>query len=299
MKILITGINGFIGQHLTKELFSRGHEVIGLGRSKKCFSAKVFQYYSGNILDKKFVARTMRDIEIVVHLAALTSHKEIVDDKFTTLETNFLGTKNILDAFVSSKSTKKFFYSSTGKVYGKIQHLPISEDHKTNPMNLLGKSKCITEQLIDFYTSDKKEFITFRIFNIYGSRQKSNFLIPTILAQLNKKKTQIILGDIKAKRDYVFIDDLVRAFVLAIEKKGQLGLSIYNICTGIGSSAEEIVKIISVIKGKRIQAISNLSLLRSDEMENEYGSYEKAKNILGWEPKYSLQEGLRKLLLQQ
>ena len=105
-----------------------------------------------------------------------------------------------------------------------------------------------------------------------------------------------MLGDINAKRDYVFIDDLVNAFVLAIATKGSIGVSTYNICTGIGKSAAEIVKIISKIKRVAMNITSNSSLIRPDEMNEEYGSYAKAKKEFGWTPKIGLAEGLTKLL---
>lgn len=295
MKILITGINGFIGQHLGRVLVKREHQILGLGRDKHCVIKGIRAYYSGSILDKKLVEKATKDVEVIVHLAALTSYADIINNKFEALETNFLGTKNVLDAFLKPKTTKKFLYASTGKLYGKIVHLPICEDHPTNPLNILGKSKLITERLIDFYSDNKKEFVIFRIFNIYGPGQNKNFLIPTILSQVNQGKTEIVLGDIKAKRDYVYIDDLVNAFILAIEKKRYLGISTYNICTGIGSSAWEIVKIISKIKGVDIKVKSNPALIRRDEMKDEYGSYARAKKYLGWKPKISLTEGFRKL----
>jgi len=285
VKVLITGINGFIGQHLARTLVQRGHIVKGLGHDKE------------GVLDRRIVGRAIRDAEVVVHLAALTQHKDIVDNRFETLEINLQGTKNVLDAFSKSKKSRKFLYASTGKVYGKIVSLPISEDHPTNPQNTLGKSKLITEKLIDFYNDNQKEFVIFRIFNVYGSGQRENFLIPTILKQLEKGK-KLVLGDIETKRDYVYIGDLVSAFVLSIERKGEPGVSIYNICTNKGSSAKEIVKIIGKIKGFEIKLNSNPSLYRPDEMKNEYGSYEKAKRVLGWKPKISLRVGLERLIIK-
>lgn len=298
MRILITGINGFIGLHLATALIKRGHNVLGLGQDKKCKISAVSTYYQGSVLDKRLLEKITLDIDVVVHLAAKTAHKDVVDNKFETLEINFIGTKNILDAFLKSKKTKKFLYPSTGKVYGKIIHLPISEDHPTNPQNVLGKSKLITEKLIDFYNNNQKEFITFRIFNIYGPSQSEGFLIPTILKQLHEGGKTIMLGDTKAKRDYIYIDDLVDAFILAIEKKGHLGISIFNISTGIGFSASHIVKIISEIKGIDIKVKINPALKRADEMKDEYGSFDLAKKYLGWTPKVNLKEGLKILCKQ-
>ncbi len=200
MRILITGINGFIGQHLGAKLVQRGHVVVGLARNKKCKVANIKAYYSGSVLDKKLVEEAAKDAQVIIHLAALTSHKTMVDNKFETLEINLQGTKNVLDAFSKSKNTQKFFYASSGKVYGRIMHLPISEDHPTNPQNVLGKSKLITEKLIDFYNDNQKEFVIFRIFNVYGPGQNKNFLIPTILAQFHEGKKEIVLGDMSRLR---------------------------------------------------------------------------------------------------
>ncbi len=296
MRILITGINGFIGLHLATKLIKRGHSVLGLGRSKKCKVKNIQTYYSGSVTDKKLVENAMEATEIVVHLAALTSHKEITDKKSKALETNFSGTKNILDAFSKSKRTQKFLYASTGKVYGKVLHLPIAEDHPISPQNILGESKLETEELIKTYNDEKKEFIIFRIFNVYGPGQNENFLIPTILKQLSSGKKEIVLGDIEAKRDYVHIDDLVEAFIAAIEKKGKPGISTYNICTGFGTSASQIVNIINKIKGIDIKININPSLIRKDEAKDEYGSFELAEKNLGWTPKINIEEGLRKLM---
>lgn len=297
MRILITGINGFIGQNLARSLIKRGHSITGISRNKKC-KVKGVIYYSGSVLDKRLVERASRNIAVIIHLAALTSHEAIVRNKFETLETNLAGTKNILDAFLKSKNSRKFLYASSGKVYGKIINLPISEDHPTSPQNILGKGKLITEKLIDFYSNKEKEFIIFRIFNIYGPGQRKNFLIPTILEQLKTGKKEIILGDVEAKRDWVYIDDVVRAFILAVEAKAHNGLHIFNICTGFSSSASQIIKLISKIKGIDIKVKVNPLLIRQDEMKDEYGSYDKAKKYLGWNPKISLKKGLEILCKQ-
>lgn len=296
MRILITGINGFIGHHLATSLIKRGHAVTGIGRNKTCQIDAVTDYYFGSVLDKSLVSRAVSGADVVVHLAALTAHSDIILNKFETLDINLTGTKNVLDAFRESETTKKFLYSSTGKVYGKITELPISENMFTNPQNILGKSKLIVEKLIDFYNDNKKEFIVFRIFNIYGKKQKENFLIPTILKQISQDASAITLGDIEARRDYVHIDDVVNAFVLAIEKTRPPGLSTYNICTGKAVSAREIVEIIKTLKSIQITIKQNLSLVRNDESKEEYGSYQKAKEDFGWEPTIDMTSGLEKLL---
>lgn len=296
MKILVTGVNGFIGQHLSRELIKRGHKVIGISRSKKCKVEKIHEYHIGSVLNRNLIKKIVTNVDIVVHLAALTSHEDIVSRRSTALKTNLLGTKNVLDAFTNSKITKKFMYASTGKVYGEILYLPITEAHPTKPLNILGKSKLEVEKLINSYNENKKELIIFRVFNIYGPMQSKNFLISTIFSQLLRGKREVVLGDIETRRDFVYIDDLVYAFVLAIEGKNTLGVSVYNICTGIGSSASKIVNLISSIKGVKIKIKVNPSLIRTDEMREEYGSFDLVKKQLGWKPKIKLEEGLKKII---
>lgn len=294
MTIAITGVNGFIGQHLSKALIRKGYAVTGIGKEDKSVIPRVL-YHKGDVLNKKFLGKIIYDCDAIVHLAALTSHKDIVDNQLKTQKINLNGTKNILDIFIKSKA-KKFIYPSTGKVYGNIRYLPIDENHPTQPQNILGKLKLEVEDLIKSYETQQKKLIIFRAFNVYGHGQDENFLIPTILKQLSDGKREIILGDVKAKRDYVYIDDLVSAFVLAIEKKLPPGVSIYNICTGKESSASQIVNMISKIKGIDIKIKVNPALIRGDEMKEEYGSFEKAKRVLGWEPKVNFKDGLGRLI---
>lgn len=287
MKVLITGINGFIGKHLSAALREKGHFVYGIDIGDS----------SGDVLDKEAVKKAMEGAETVIHLAALTSHQDIVGNKFKALEINFLGTKNVLDAFSESKTAKKFIYSSTGKVYGDIKFLPITEEHPLLPLNILGKSKLITEKLIDFYSKDsQKSFVIFRIFNVFGQGQRESFIVPNILSQINNSG-KVELGNTKPRRDYVYIKDVARAFVLALENEIGPGISYFNICSGKAVNVEEIVSLMSKIKNKKIEInIDQGAFIRKDEKEIEYGSYEKIKNKLGWEPEYSLKKGLEEII---
>ncbi len=297
MRVLITGINGFIGKHLANFLIERNYSVAGLDNKKKCFVKGVKDYFYGSVLNKKIVEKAVKNSDVVIHLAALTAHEEIVDRKFETLEINFLGTKNVLDSFLNSKTAKKFLYPSSGKVYGTITSLPITEEYSCLPLNALGRSKLITERLIDFYAAESrgKSFIIFRIFNVFGPGQKTSFLIPTILKQIQESNS-IILGDIKAKRDYIYINDVINAFVLSLEREADSNFSIFNLSSNKETSAEEIVSKIAEIIGRKIKIKINKSKIRKNEMSVEYGSSEKIRKLLGWKPKYSIEEGLKETI---
>ena len=280
---------------MAEALIKRKHKVLGFDVGKKAKIKGLYKYYSGNVLDQKKTERAIKEAEAVVHLAALTSHKDIVGNKFKTLKINFLGTQNILSFFLKSKKSKKLIYSSTGKVYGDIKFLPITENHPLLPLNVLGKSKVITEKLIDFYSNSEKSFIVFRIFNVFGPGQKQSFLIPTIKEQL-KKSGNIVLGDIKAKRDYIFIDDVVLAFVLAIEKKSDSGFSVFNVCSEKSYSAKEIAVLAAKILNKKLKIKVKKNLIRKDEKSVEFGSSKKINKTFGWKPKHDLKKGLEKTI---
>lgn len=300
MNILLTGINGFIGQKLALTLLNQDHSLFGFGLSKKCLVDGVSSYISGSVLDYGKILNAVENMDIVIHLAAITSHKEIVDNKFETLELNLNGTVNVLRAFNNSIKSKKFIYSSTGKVYGTTSRSKIEESHSVDPLNILGKSKYITERIIDFYARDDKEYSILRIFQAYGLNQNDNFLIPTILKQLNNFSSDnptLTLGDISAKRDYVHIDDVCNAFLKIVEKDVFFaGAETYNICTGVPSSARDIVSVIEKLKKIQIKININEKLFRKDEMDYEFGSYKKAKEKLGWTPKLTLYDGLDKII---
>src|SRR3989344_2681659 len=298
MKVLITGVSGFIGSALAQQLLTRGHNIVGIGKQEQT-KVEGIKYILADVLDKVKVEAQVAEAEVVVHLAALTAHKDIADNKNESLRINFQGTKNLLEAFHNSPTTKKFIYASTGKVYGKIESLPITENHPTAPLNILGKSKLIAEKLIDFYTSKDKSQIILRIFNVYGPGQKDNFLVPTILNQLKPGLEQgsipeIILGDLASQRDYTYVEDVINALVLAVETESKPGTEIYNVSSQIGTSAAEIVEVIGEIINHPLKVKVESNLFRPDEEKYEYGYYTKIKSQLGWKPHHDLKAGLKK-----
>lgn len=301
MRILITGVCGFIGERLAGKLHSLGHEIVGCGRQKSAPGLPSVEYHAVDVLDPDAVLRLVAGCDAVVHLAALTAHKDIVDDRFGALDINLRGTKNILDAVRAAPRVRKFVYSSTGKVYGDFRKLPIGEDEPTRPLNILGKSKLIAERLIDFYAlGDARSYVALRIFNVYGPGQKANFLVPTILAQLDLKSgtgaRTVKLGDIKAARDYTYVDDVIDAFALVLAGDAPEGFSVYNVASGIGVSAGEIVETISGLTGIGIGIDADSAKVRSDELDAEYGDNATIKAAYGWQPRFSLRQGLEETI---
>ncbi len=295
MRVLVTGANGFLGRAVIHRLLLRGDmEVIGISRSNtdlpiRCYTldilkaGKVEQVFQKHIFD------------VVIHLAALTAHSQIVDNKFEALDINLTGTKNLLQAFNAHCKNALFVYASTGKVYGVAEAVPITENTFPKPMNILGKSKYITEKVIDFYAQPDNQYLITRIFNIYGGRQKENFIVPTIVKQLKEGK-QLHLGNITDQRDYLYVDDFVNAFVGCIDAKEQLGnFEIINIGSGIPTSVGDIIHAFERCLDIGIQIESDPGKFRKDEMPVEYCDNSKLKKLTGWNPQYSLDTAIDRI----
>ncbi|MCK4427763.1 MAG: GDP-mannose 4,6-dehydratase [candidate division Zixibacteria bacterium] len=295
-KVLVTGSEGFLGKHLVLRLLLEGYVVYGISLPPtSVIEHPNYHYTSLDILNREKLSRYFENstFDAAIHLAALTTHEELTKDKEKTLRINLEGTLNLLEEFKKTKSTK-FIFASTGKVYGRIQELPLSEDHPTSPINILGKSKLIAEKLIDFFSCEgTQQFIILRMFNVYGPGQRNYFLIPTILSQFRDGNNKITLGNIHDKRDYIFIEDVVEAIMIMLKKRLSENLNIFNVGSGKPHSASDIVKIIEEILGKKLRINVDRSRFRKDEFPEEYADIKKMSS-LGWSPKHDLKAGLEK-----
>jgi nucleoside-diphosphate-sugar epimerase len=295
-RILITGSEGFIGRHLTVKLLAEGYEVYGISLPPASgIDHPNYRWTSVDILDREKLSLFFRNsrFDTVIHLAALTTHEELTKHKERTLRINLEGTLNLLEEFKSTESGK-FIFASTGKVYGRIQELPLSEDHPTSPINVLGKTKLIAEKLIDFFSGESaQQYVILRMFNVYGPGQRDYFLIPTILSQLRDGNGQITLGNLSHRRDYIFIEDVVDAILTVLGKEMSGNLNVFNVGSGRAHSASDIVKIMERILARKVSIKVDESRLRKDEFPEEYADVGKLLS-LGWSPRYDLEAGIER-----
>lgn len=300
MKILITGAGGFIGRRLAKNLSEiPGMEIYGLSREGTNLFPGIVPVQC-DILDADGVERTFQNCRFdrVVHLAAITEHNEVVGRKQETLEINLKGTMNLLDSFNRHCAGSQFIYASTGKVYGETNEMPISERAMVNPSTVLGKAKRITENIVDFYAVPANRYLICRIFNIYGEFQKRNFVVPTILDQLDSPA--ICLGNLYDKRDYLYIDDLIAAFIACLRSPLKFGNVDYvNIGSGTAVSVADILKEMETLLGRKLKVETDPSRFRKDETSVEFCNHGRLTKLTGWEPKFALQEGLRRTLQKE
>ena len=270
---LVTGASGFIGKKLLKALEESGERVIGL-TSKDLDVTDIDNW--DNLPKAKYI----------YHLAG----KSFVPDSWSIrskiFETNLIGTRNALH-YCKQNGAKLIFASSY--VYGVPDSLPINEKCIAKPNNPYALSKFISEKLCQFsVTYENIEVTALRIFNVYGPGQNNNFLIPTILKQLNMKK-EIIVKSIEPKRDFIYVDDVVNAFLLS--QKNLPGFNVFNIGSGKSFSVKNLVSIIQNIKQTKLPLIS-MEESRVNEIPDVIADISEAKKKLGWEPKYSLEQGL-------
>lgn len=295
MNILVTGASGFIGERLIKALgenkknniYAVSRSADGKGHILQC---DVLDYPA---LEEIF---SRHKFDAVVHLAAITAHDDIVNHSTETLDINLQGTVNLLKCFNLFCRNAQFIYASTGKVYGKTNQMPITENAYTNPTTILGKSKRITEQIVDFYAEHKNRYLICRIFNIYGGNQKRNFVFPTIVDQLNTGVVQ--LGNIDDLRDYLYVDDLINALISCILHPGVFETVDYvNIGSGEPHSVREMVELIRRISGIEFELRITDSRKRYDETPVEYCDNAKLRKLTDWHPQFSFEEGIRNSLM--
>ncbi len=279
-KALLTGSNGFIGKNLSSEL-QKEYEVIGVD-------------LSGDIsvdLRNWNEVKKIPSVDIVFHLAALMDVPLSFQKPREIYETNVLSILDILE-FCRQKKVKKVILASS-YVYGVPRYLPINENHPTDISNPYMHSKLIGEELCKYYHKwYGLKCIILRVFNVYGPGQKGNLLIPTILRQL--PSGIITLKNPKPKRDYLYVSDVVSAYIKAAGYNTE-SYEIFNIGYGESYSVKEIVDNILVAYGKEVE-VRYMNEVRKGEIMNTIANINKAKKYLGWYPKVELKDGLKKTL---
>ena len=276
-RILVTGSSGFVGKNLIERLKSDDVEVVPLTDQ------------NGDKIDIRNwqKIKEIHDIEGIYHLAAVTYVPYSFENPRETYDVNVLGTLNILELCRLRDIEKMVLASSY--VYGQPQYLPIDEKHTLHPANPYSRSKVLCENLCRAYHEDYGlKCVILRVFNIYGETQSSDFLIPSILEQI--ARGEIELNDPDPKRDFLYIQDAVEAFMQAGNyDKSDFG--IFNIGYGASYSVDEIVRKLIAISGREV-AVCYQNKRRRNEIMNVVADIKMAKEKLGWEPRVDIEEGL-------
>ncbi|MEM2280984.1 MAG: SDR family oxidoreductase [Candidatus Bathyarchaeia archaeon] len=304
MRVLVTGGAGFIGSHTVDRLLAEGIEVVvldnlrsgSLDNVRQHFGRDDFRFVKGDIRDARLVRDLVGDVDGVIHLAALVSVPESFRDPTLTFDINVNGTLNLLRACVNS-GVKRFVYASSCAVYGDAERLPIREDVPAKPLSPYGVSKLEAERhVLRFYQEFGLEIVCLRYFNVYGPRQALNEYSGVITQFLNRIKNDmppVIFGNGEQTRDYVHVKDVAEANLLALKSSGVTG-EIFNIGTGVATSVNRLADILLKIANKEHLKIQYCET-REGDIRHSVADISKAKEKLSYNPKVSLEDGLRKL----
>ena len=241
-KVLITGADGFIGSHLTEMLVSQGYKVKALsqynsfnswGWLDSIYCKEDIEIATGDIRDPHYCKIITKDVDIIFHLAALIGipFSYVAPDSY--VETNIKGTLNICQA-AKENGISRLIHTSTSEVYGTAQYVPIDEKHPLQPQSPYSASKIAADSMaMSFYNSFNLPVTIARPFNTYGPRQSARAIIPTIITQIASGKKEIKLGDVSPTRDFNYVEDCCRAFIMLVENDKTIGETI-----NIGSNKE-------------------------------------------------------------
>ena len=304
-RVLVTGAGGFIGSHLTEKLVLSGAKV----RSFVHYNASGtwgwldtssvlndIEVVSGDITDRDSVFMAMKDIDIIFHLAALIAIPYSYTAPASYVNTNINGTLNLLQS-ARQLNIEKFVHTSSSEVYGTALYTPIDEKHPLQGQSPYSATKIGADKLAEsFHLSFNLPVITIRPFNTFGPRQSARAVIPTIITQC-KTGDKVKLGNLNPSRDLNYVSNTVDGFLLAASTKKAIGETInlgYGDDISIGNLAKLIISIIN--KNIHIESDDIRKRPENSEVDQLLADNKKARQLLGWEPKVSLRQGLIKTI---
>ena len=302
MKILITGGAGFIGSHLCDKYTQEGHSVLcldnfatgNLTNVRHLLDYRNFKLIKGDIRDSDLLEKIMRDVDVVLHLAAQIHVDRSYIEPRLTYEVNVMGTQNILE-IARLHDAKKIIYASTSEVYGSSQYHPMDEKHPLNAPHPYGASKIAADRMCYGYTRTYGMDISIlRLFNVFGPRQRDigyGGVISIFTRRVLSGMPPLIYGDGRQTRDYTYIEDAVKAYDLVLNHKEMITGPI-NFGSGREVSILDLAnKIIDLCD--KTGSIKPVHIApRMGEVKSLIADAIKAGNILGWESEYDLERGL-------
>lgn len=306
MKMLITGGAGFIGSHLCDKYTKEGQTVLCLDNFmsgdlmnvRHLLDYRNFKLVKGDIRDYELLEKVMRDVDVVIHLAAQIHVDRSYIEPQLTYEVNVMGTQNILEV-ARLHDVKKVIYASTSEVYGSAQYCPIDEKHPLNAPHPYGASKIAADRMCYAYTQTYGMNIAIvRLFNIFGPRQRDvgyGGVVSIFTRRILKDMSPIIYGDGRQTRDFTYIDDAVRAYDSVLSHNEPITEPI-NFGSGREETIVNLANTLIDLSGKKGVIKPVHVEPRIGEVKRLIADITRAKSLLGWEPECKLKEGLAKFV---
>ncbi len=305
--VLVTGAGGFIGSHLTEELVRIGARVRafihynsrndwGMLELLPKSVLKEVEVIRGDVQDPFFVRQAVKGCDVVFHLAALIAIPYSYVAPQSYVRVNVEGTLNLLQACLEEE-VERVIHTSTSEVYGTAQYVPINEDHPLNPQSPYAATKVAADKLAEsYYLSFDLPVAIIRPFNTFGLRQSARAVIPTIIIQA-LAGDKVRLGSLEPVRDLTYVKDTVQGFLSVAKSEKSVG-DVINIGTGQGVTVNQLVLNIAKVLGKELHVVTEEKRKRPEKSEvmELICDYSKARKILDWGPKHSLEDGLREVI---
>lgn len=304
-KVLVTGGAGFIGSNLTGTLLKQGHSVRVLDNfSTGKMENLVFEerdpgleIIEGDIVDRKVCRAALKGVEYVFHEAALPSVEQSVQDPLTSNRVNVEGTLNVLMAAMEA-GARRVIYASSCAIYGDDPALPKAEEMAPNPLSPYALGKYVGEQYGRLFSRlYRLETVSLRYFNVFGPRQNPDSeyaaVIPRFIRALLEDDSPVVFGDGEQSRDFVFVEDVVRANLLAMSQEHLHG-DVMNVASGKSLSLNQLLKALADILDSRVSAIYRDP--RPGDVRHSLGDGERAKRLLNFTPTIELKTGLERTI---
>ena len=309
-KVLVTGGAGFIGSNLCERLLELGAEVVCFDNFatghrdniKPFLNNSRFTLIEGDIRDLKVCLEASKNVDFILHEAALGSVPRSINDPITSNDVNISGFLNMLVA-ARDNSVKRFIYAASSSTYGDSEALPKVEEHIGKPLSPYAITKYVNELYADIF---KKTYdldtIGLRYFNVFGRRQDPNgayaAVIPKFVMQFMEKKSPVINGDGTYSRDFTYIDNVIQMNLLCLVTENDEALNqVYNTAVGDRTNLIELTELLKKHLSEYDSQISEVEVKhgpnRPGDIPHSLASVEKAKKLLGYQPEYNLEGGLK------
>lgn len=313
-KILITGGAGFIGSNLCDNFIEKGYLVVCLDNFATGFKKNIqhhlsnpdFTLIEGDIRSLSDCQKAVEGVEYVFHQAALGSVPRSINDPITSNEVNVSGFLNMLVASRDA-GVKRFIYAASSSTYGDSEALPKVEDKIGKPLSPYAVTKYVNELYADVFSKTYGiETIGLRYFNVFGRRQHPEgayaAVIPKFVMQFMKHESPVINGDGNYSRDFTYIDNVIQMNELAMETKNPEAVNtVYNTAFGDRTTLKDLVNYLKEFLSEYDKEIANVEVIygpnRVGDIPHSLASIDKAKNKLGYDPKFSIREGLKKAVV--
>lgn len=298
--VIVTGINGFVGEHVAREFKALGYSVTGVGHDAKAnqkVGSLLDRYISCDLLNEEQVHRLLdfRDVIAMVHLAGLANVGQSFEQPRRYMTDNGVMVHNLLSKAQLDNAKGRVVVVSTGALYDPRQPLPLSESSETSSNSPYAVGKLMTEDVASYYRTRGIDTVVVRPFNHIGPGQGPGFILPDLFAQLQAaEQTGIIMvGNLDTKRDYTDVRDIARAYgKLALATS--LRYNLYNICSGSSVSGKEILGALqSIMDADRIDVRVDESKIRPNDITEIVGDSTRLQNELEWKPEIEIEQTIK------